>query len=204
MRTAIISDIHGNLAGLQAALSDIALQRCERILCLGDCVDGGSQSIEVVTLLRSLSIPTVRGNHDEHPNDYLPPDIRHYLARLPESFAEGDVLYTHTSPRRKQNKISDQFEAWNVFEETPYRLVFVGDVHVPLLFGALCAEKASATSYEITYEQTVQFAENDRYIICVGAVGYSRDSYSLIRYAIYDEQENTLLFRALKGPLLDF
>jgi predicted phosphodiesterase len=46
MRTAIISDIHGHLAGLRAVLDDIARSDCRRIVCLGDLVDGGDDDTE--------------------------------------------------------------------------------------------------------------------------------------------------------------
>ena len=37
-RTAIVSDIHGNLAALEAVMADIALQEVDRIVCLGDVI----------------------------------------------------------------------------------------------------------------------------------------------------------------------
>ncbi len=43
---------------------------------------------------------------------------------------------------------------------------------------------------------------NDRYIICVGAVGYSRDGHHRLRYTIYDSERDTILSRAPEGPIL--
>ena len=83
MRTALISDIHGNYTGLLAVLADIEDQKCDRILCLGDLVDGGPQSVEVVRLFQEQDILTVQGNHDEYPNAGLPMDIEDYLRQLP-------------------------------------------------------------------------------------------------------------------------
>jgi predicted phosphodiesterase len=40
MRLAVISDIHGNLAALEAALDDIARRGITDIICLGDCSSG--------------------------------------------------------------------------------------------------------------------------------------------------------------------
>ena len=181
MRTAIISDIHGNYAGLQAVLADIKQQQCDHILCLGDLVDGGEQSIEVVQLVRQWAIPVVQGNHDEYPDAPLPSDVRDYLSDLPEAIVDGQTVYTHTSPRRKKTKIVDVIEAWNVFEEVTYKRIFVGDLHVPLIFGQQCPDKVSAASYPIPYDEEFQFAPDDRYIVCVGAVGYSRDAYHWLR-----------------------
>ena len=204
MRTAIISDIHGNYAGLLAVLADIEEQRCDRIVCLGDLVDGGPQSIEVVQLVQERSILTVQGNHDEYPNAELPTEIEDYLQHLPEVIIEGTVIYTHTSPRSRKAKISDGVEAWNVFEEVAYRRIFVGDIHIPLIFGQQCLQRVSASSYPIPYDEEFPFAADDRYIVCVGAVGYSRDAYHWLRYAIFDDEHDSITFKAPEGPILVF
>ena len=204
MRTALISDIHGNYDGLLAVLADVERRQCDRILCLGDLVDGGLGSVEVVRLIQKLGISTVQGNHDEYPNTPLPLEIEDWLRELPEAIVDGSTIYTHTSPRVKKSKIGDAVEAWNVFEETEYRRIFVGDIHVPLIFGEQCSEKVSATSYPVPYDVGFPFAPDDRYIVCVGAVGYSRDGYNWLRYAIYDDAQDTVTFYAPEGPILVF
>ncbi len=204
MRTAIISDIHGNYAGLLAVLADIEQQQCDRILCLGDLVDGGPQNVEVVQLFQEQAVLSVQGNHDEYPNAGLPLDIEDYLRGLPEAVVEGEVIYTHTSPRARKAKIIDGVEAWNVFEEVPYTRIFVGDIHIPLIFGQQCSQKVSATSYPVPYDEEFEFASDDRYIVCVGSVGYSRDAYNWLRYAIYDSERDSVAFRAPEGPILIF
>ncbi|MCW3098046.1 MAG: putative phosphoesterase [Chthonomonadaceae bacterium] len=204
MRTALISDIHGNFDGLLAVLNDTALLKCDRVVCLGDLVDGGPRGPEVMQLVRDLAMPTVQGNHDEWPDTILPWDAKKYLRSLPEEIVEGDILFTHTSPRRKKDKIKDPIEAWNVFEESSYRRIFVGDIHIPLLYGQKCAQQVSATSYPISYDHEFAMDPDDRYIVCVGAVGYSRDGLDIMRYAIYDHTRDTVLFRAVPGPILKF
>jgi len=204
MKTALISDIHGNYDGLLVVLEDIRQHQCDRILCLGDLVDGGPHGPEVVQFIQDHALPTVQGNHDEWPDTRLSWEARDYLRSLPEEIIEGGILFTHTSPRRKKDKIKDPIEAWNVFEESSYRRIFVGDIHIPLIFGQKCTEQVSATSYDIPYDHEFQFAPDDRYIVCVGAVGYSRDRYDIMRYAIYDHDRDTLLFRAVPGPILKF
>jgi predicted phosphodiesterase len=206
MRTALISDIHGNYDGLLAVLADIETQRCDRILCLGDLVDGGPQSEEVVQELRERKVLVVQGNHDEYAvyDNTLPWEVREYLRGLPEEIAEGGVLFTHTSPREKKLKIKDEIEAWNAFQETAWRRVFVGDVHVPMIFGERCERKVSATEHRIIYGEEFAFQADDRYIACVGAVGYSRDGWRRLRYAIYDDARDTLEFRAPEGTILVF
>jgi putative phosphoesterase len=65
MRIALISDIHGNLTALEAALADIERLRADKIVCLGDVALEGPQPVEVIHRLRDLSIPVVKGNTDD-------------------------------------------------------------------------------------------------------------------------------------------
>ncbi|MFI5370186.1 MAG: metallophosphoesterase family protein [Candidatus Eisenbacteria bacterium] len=64
MRVAVLSDIHGNAFALDAVLADLSRGPVDRVVCLGDCVQGGPQPREVVERLRSLACPTVLGNAD--------------------------------------------------------------------------------------------------------------------------------------------
>ena len=61
---AIISDIHSNLAALEAVLEDIHSKNIKQIICLGDSVGYGPDPRECVDLCRP-SQATVMGNHDE-------------------------------------------------------------------------------------------------------------------------------------------
>ena len=196
MRTALISDIHGHFEVLQIVMQHIAAQNCDRVLCLGDMVDGGSQSSEVVQFIRERSILSVRGNHDEDSSSNLSPEIKNYLRALPEKLLEDDVIYTHISPCLKKKDIKTDFEAWNVFDDTNYRLIFIGHVHVPTIWGQKCAQPISATKYEIIYNQPFRLDSDNRYIVCVGAVGQTRDWCPFPRYAIYDSIAQTVTFHA--------
>lgn len=77
MRLAVISDIHGNFAALEAVLADIRARGVDRTVNLGDCVTSPLWPKETFEALQSLSLPTVRGNHDrwieEFPDDKLSP-----------------------------------------------------------------------------------------------------------------------------------
>jgi predicted phosphodiesterase len=64
MRVAIISDIHGNLVALEAALADLADAAPDQVICLGDIAAIGPQPAEVVARLIDLRCPVVMGNHD--------------------------------------------------------------------------------------------------------------------------------------------
>lgn len=64
MRLALISDIHANLAALQAVLDDVAIAGADRIVCLGDIVGYNTQPAECVAALRRIDALCVAGNHD--------------------------------------------------------------------------------------------------------------------------------------------
>jgi len=65
-RFALISDIHGNLPALDAALADIETHGLgSATYCLGDLVGYGPDPAGVIERIRSLAIPTIRGNYDD-------------------------------------------------------------------------------------------------------------------------------------------
>jgi predicted phosphodiesterase len=201
-RTALISDIHGNLAGLAAVLADIERCGCDRVLCLGDLVEGGDDDDGVVAELRRRGIRSVRGNHDENHDVKLRTETREFLALLPESIVEGDTIYTHISPRARKRKVNHVVEAWNAFEDADFRIAFVGHAHVPLVFRHRGDRHGEASEVAFTYNQPLPLDPGERYLVCVGSVGYGRDDVGKLRYAIHDRDRQTLELRAVEGPLL--
>ncbi|MCK6544806.1 metallophosphoesterase family protein [Myxococcota bacterium] len=65
MRIALFSDVHGNVAALDAVLARIDTLGVDRIFALGDLVGRGPDPEGVVARLRERRIPTIRGNWDE-------------------------------------------------------------------------------------------------------------------------------------------
>jgi putative phosphoesterase len=64
MLVAFISDIHGNLPALEAALTDAHVRGAERIYCAGDLTGYGPFPAEVCHLLAEKQITTIIGNYD--------------------------------------------------------------------------------------------------------------------------------------------
>lgn len=66
---AVLSDIHGNLFAFERVLEDMACHAVDAAVLLGDLIDYGMQSNEVVALLRDrFSYPVlcnIRGNHEQ-------------------------------------------------------------------------------------------------------------------------------------------
>lgn len=65
MRIAVISDMHGNDFAFEKVENDIQKQGVDRIVCLGDAIQGGAQPADVVRRLRRLNCPVVMGNADD-------------------------------------------------------------------------------------------------------------------------------------------
>lgn len=114
MRIAAFSDTHGNLAGLEAVLADIARRRVDVIVNLGDILSGPLEPVETADRLIALNFPTIRGNHerqlltlapdrmnasDYYANMHLSDRHLAWLAMLPEQLWLGDDVYLcHGTP----------------------------------------------------------------------------------------------------------
>ncbi len=79
MRIAVLADIHGNLAALDAVLADLAMRRVDLTVNLGDVVSGPLWPAETADRLIPLDLPTIGGNHE-----------RQLLTLSPEKMGESD------------------------------------------------------------------------------------------------------------------
>jgi putative phosphoesterase len=114
MKIAALSDIHGNLAALDAVLEDIRLNGVDLIVNLGDILSGALYPRETADRLMPLGLPTIRGNHerqvldgdrermgqsDRWALDHLRSDQLEWIASLPSTLSVGeDVLLVHGTP----------------------------------------------------------------------------------------------------------
>lgn len=80
-RTLVVGDIHGALKALQQLISKVELLEDDRLIFLGDYVDGWSESAAVIDLLIELdkkyNCVFIKGNHDVWAEQWLkaaPPD----------------------------------------------------------------------------------------------------------------------------------
>lgn len=64
MRVALFSDVHANAVAFEAMLEDLDRQSVDRVVCLGDHVQGGAQPAECFDLVQELGCPVVMGNSD--------------------------------------------------------------------------------------------------------------------------------------------
>ena len=64
MKIGLFSDVHGNAVAFDALLAALELHPVDRLVCLGDVIQGGPQPAECLERLRSLGCPVVMGNAD--------------------------------------------------------------------------------------------------------------------------------------------
>ncbi len=122
MRTALISDIHANLAALEVVLADIDRRGVDRILCLGDIVGYGPDPKECVDLVAKRCEWSLMGNHDFGVL-YEPTNFN--------AAAESAAYWTRRQlePSRKENgtgaeEVADATRRWDFLGQLRVRVVF--------------------------------------------------------------------------------
>lgn len=65
MKVAVLADVHGNLAALEAVLADVRHSGATEIVVNGDMVNRGPQNPEVLELLAETGAEMILGNHDD-------------------------------------------------------------------------------------------------------------------------------------------
>ncbi|QMU57254.1 MAG: metallophosphoesterase [Boseongicola sp.] len=128
---AVISDIHSNIAALNAVLSDIEQRGITRIANLGDSLSGPFDGAATAQRLMPLNLPTVGGNHDrqliDRPKsemglwecwviDTLTNDMLNWIRATPATLELGDIFLCHATPD------SDE-ENWLDYRGPQHRLV---------------------------------------------------------------------------------
>ncbi|HEX6712257.1 MAG TPA: metallophosphoesterase family protein [Thermoleophilaceae bacterium] len=127
-RTAVITDIHGNLAALEAVLEWIDRDGIERIYCGGDLVGYGAYPNEVCALIEERGIPTIYGNYDYAIARDLDDCGCAYVTEHDRELGQQSVAWTleHTDQRSK-----------DFMRELPFDLRFdVGSSSVHLVHGS--------------------------------------------------------------------
>lgn len=191
MKYAIISDIHGNLEALQAALNHIDTLDVDEIVCLGDVVGYGPNPNECIELVRVRCLQTVKGNHDAaaidlmetmHMNklareaaiwthDRLNPASKEYLMQLPLISKVENATLVHASPYEPEewHYIMTNLDAEIAFRHFDTPVCFIGHSHRPGIFSK-------------------NGAEIEKKIINVGSVGQPRDRDPKLSFGLFDTE----------------
>lgn len=199
VRTAIISDIHGNLEALTAVLADIATQGCDRVICLGDIIGYGPNPCECLDRVMQMN-HCVLGNHDygalidpegfsaaaeqaifwtrkqlENGSDREAAKKRmEFLAKLPRTIIEDQLLLVHGSPRNPVNEYVFPEDIFNrrkmekLFAMVP-QYAFQGHTHTP---GVFTMNMQFLRPDELNYRFSLG---EEKVMVNVGSVGQPRD-----------------------------
>jgi len=210
MRIAVLSDIHANLAALEAVRAD--LPPVEEVWVLGDIVGYGPQPNEVIAALQEMGARSVLGNHDAAAigsitaDDFNPEaraaikwtaqaldaNAKTYLATLPEVRVSGDLTAVHGSPRDPiwEYITSPSVAAANMASFETWLCLF-GHTHLPVIFrdddGRM--EMLPATPGQPTR------LDARRALINPGSVGQPRDGIPASAYLVLDDRAATAEFR---------
>jgi predicted phosphodiesterase len=93
-RFALYSDIHGNIAALDAVLAEIESSGLDERYCLGDLVGYGPEPGAVIARVRETGDPVIRGNYDDGVG-YRKGQCGCYYG-TPEAKADGHESYLFT------------------------------------------------------------------------------------------------------------
>lgn len=153
MKLGVISDIHGDVSGLELAWSHLTVMGAEKIVSAGDLAGYGPFPDRVVAFLREHKISSVRGNHDRWAVERGPgiadpfgggapsADTLEYLADLSVSlhlYLPPGVAIFHGSPRSDMEFVNRSTHPPKVLRaylsEQSCRFVILGHTHKPMCF----------------------------------------------------------------------
>jgi len=203
VRVLVISDVHSNLAALQAVLEDAG--QFDALWSLGDVVGYGPQPNECIATLCAYDHLYIAGNHDwgvlgKIPLDDFNGDARKanlwnreqldaaslaYLEAAPEAIVEEKVTLAHGSPR---------YPIWEYliyasvaklsFDFFETKLCLVGHTHVPILF-ALSPDGGDCQASRLPEGEPFTLGQG-RYIANPGSVGQPRDGDPRAAYMVIE------------------
>jgi len=217
VKTAVISDIHGNLTALKKYFDEIELLGVDRTVCLGDVVGYNPWPNECIDLLKRHGIPTIMGNHDrvaagiQEPvyfNDFAREAIlwtrdtlteknRDYLRVLPEQMTvDKKYLLVHGSIIDPDEYILTPVAAARnikaMQDSNDVTICFFGHTHTVSCFSS------AETSDLLQVPPEVSLVDGRAYLINPGSIGQPRDGDSRASFLIFDEEEKRVEFHRFR------
>ena len=208
MRFLILSDIHGNVTALQAAIAAVE-GRWDRVLCLGDVVGYGPDPNEAMDLVRSLNPVMIRGNHDkaacgitdasdfnpvariaaDWTTSHLRPENLQLLRDLPMGpVVVNGLTMVHGAVADEDEYVFAPAQALDSLLESPSFVTFFGHTHFQGGFSY------RGTQLEVIQMKppaganfsALQLEEGTRYLLNPGSIGQPRDGDPRAAFAIAD------------------
>ena len=219
---AVISDIHGNLEGLQAVLSSIEKQGISEIICIGDVVGYGADPELCWILAKKNCAKILKGNHEAMlvgdidfskcsklgqqsalwTKAHVSTNTQQELEKLPMSLNRYGADFFHAAPEdygiwRYLNHASEIIEA---FGQVKAPLVFYGHTHRPRITlvgydGIVKQDILPQKKQHITVE-----LDKWRCYVNPGSVGQQRDSHTDASYAICNLEDRIARITMIRIP----
>jgi len=192
VRYGVLSDIHGNLTALQAAIDALRRERVDAWLCAGDLVGYGPQPNECIEVIAELDGLCVAGNHelillgqlsDQRcgrlaretilwTRDVLRADCLAYLSGLPRVVATPSLVMTHGSLDDPEEYVLREPQAEQQLHRLGLgypqaRLLILGHTHSVWMYSEM--QKTVRPS-----RRAIPLVPSDRLLLNPGSVGQSR------------------------------
>jgi diadenosine tetraphosphatase ApaH/serine/threonine PP2A family protein phosphatase len=215
MKTALLSDIHGNLQALQSCLDDARAHGATRFVFLGDFVGYGADPHGVIDMVEhyvTQGAIAVRGNHDEaiygkasYMNEMAMSAIEYarevlslgqtsFLRNLPMIVREGTCCFVHASAAspEKYPYIDSPTAAVRCAAASELPYTFCGHVHEQRLYFATHGSQMKL--FQPTPGVTVPVPVHRQWVALIGSVGQPRDRSPHAAYAIFDSARLAITF----------
>ena len=213
IRYAILSDIHGNLEGLDVVLKDAREQKCTHYVCLGNIVGYSPNPKECLDVIRRLECPVIMGNHDE----YCASEIE--LTRFNPMAAKA-IRWTRTpvTPRKHLAARPQIRSSCRIVHHRSRHAQFAGKMGVCLATARRagqfqfhthpCASMATPTcpshssavpaGCRVACTTKIKIEVGRKYFINVGSIGQPRDRNPKSSYVVFDLMNNLIELRRVE------
>ena len=211
MRTLIVSDIHSNVAALDAVLADAREDGpVDRVWCLGDVVGYGPEPMACIERLWDLDAVVICGNHDavvvgridisafngpaadaaRWNGTRLSAEGCDYLSALPETVVEAPFTLVHGTPRNPMwEYLTSGAQAEQAWGAVPTPYVLVGHTHYQFTCTRSDGVEQAGPGGRVVQLDGGRLAANP------GSVGQPRDGDPRAAYAVFDDEAGTLELR---------
>jgi len=207
MRTAIVSDIHGNRTAFEAVLADLRKTSPDLVLHGGDLADGGASPAEIVDSIRDLGWEGVIGNGEEAlsmpetleefaSQSSAPPSlwvaIREMMAATRALLGEERIGWLRGLPRVR---IQGPIALVHARPESPWRAPGpeASDAELRSVYGPLGRPITIYGHIHRSFVRSVPCPQNRGMLVAnTGSVSLSYDGDSRAAYLLLDESKPTI------------
>lgn len=223
---ALLSDIHANVAALDAVIEELTRHNVQKIIITGDVVGYGPDPGACIDRLQQLgNIYIVQGNHDHGAAQMGPEEIidnfngvprdvllwtqnvlsdnqKQWLENLPREIRTEDYWVMHGSPKDPRKMYGYVYvmtyqDNLDVIEQQDVTRCFYGHTHVPGVY------RRRGKQDEHIVQNSVTLKETDYALINPGSVGQPRGGKPGAEFALLSEDMNKIDFYRLAYPTED-